>query len=503
MKIFPTNIIKKLDDFTIKSEGIQSIDLMERAAQGLTDAFVSRWNNDRPIIVFAGPGNNGGDALAMARMLSEKGYDIEVFLFNTKGALSEDCAINKDLIQYISNIKFHEITSQFTPPQLTIDHIVIDGLFGSGLNKALSGGFAAVVKHINASASTIVSIDIPSGLMGEDNTFNIRANIVKADVTLSLQMPKLAFLFAENADLIGEWDLVDIGLSKEGIDELETNYNILELEDIQSLIKPRSKFAHKGNFGHGLLVAGSYGMAGASILSAKAALRSGIGLLTIHAPFGNNVILQISVPEAMVENDVHERFFAEATDTHEYQAIAIGPGLGQAELTETALAEQLEECQMPIIIDADALNLISQNRQLINKLPKGSILTPHPKELERLVGKCQSSFDRLTKAAELARVAQVYIVLKGAYTAIITPTSSFFFNPTGNPGMATGGSGDVLTGVLLALMAQGYNPENACKIGVFAHGLAGDIAQKKLGETGLIASDIINNLPLAFKVLSE
>ena len=299
MKIFPTNIIKKLDDFTIKSEGIQSIDLMERAAQGLTDAFVSRWNNDRPIIVFAGPGNNGGDALAMARMLSEKGYDIEVFLFNTKGALSEDCAINKDLIQYISNIKFHEITSQFTPPQLTIDHIVIDGLFGSGLNKALSGGFAAVVKHINASASTIVSIDIPSGLMGEDNTFNIRANIVKADVTLSLQMPKLAFLFAENADLIGEWDLVDIGLSKEGIDELETNYNILELEDIQSLIKPRSKFAHKGNFGHGLLVAGSYGMAGASILSAKAALRSGIGLLTIHAPFGNNVILQTSVPEAM------------------------------------------------------------------------------------------------------------------------------------------------------------------------------------------------------------
>ncbi len=503
MKIFPTNIIKKLDELTIESEGIHSIDLMERAAEALTEAIVSRWDNDRPVVVFAGPGNNGGDALAVARMLSEKGYQIEVYLFNTKGALSEDCAINKDFIEGLPNIKFNEVTNQFTPPLLTIDHLVIDGLFGSGLNKALSGGFAAVVKHINASSATVVSIDVPSGLMGEDNTFNIRANIVRADVTLSLQLPKLAFLFAENADLVGDWDLVDIGLSKEAIEETETNYSILELEEVQSLIKPRSKFAHKGNFGHGLLIAGSYGMAGASILSAKAALRSGIGLLTIHAPFGNNAILQTSVPEAMVENDVHERFFAEPTDTHEFQTVAIGPGLGQSELTETALIDQIAECQMPMVIDADALNLLSKNRQLLTKLPKGSILTPHPKELERLVGKCQNSFDRLTKAAELARIAQVYIVLKGAYTAIITPTSSFYFNPTGNPGMATGGSGDVLTGVLLALLAQGYTPENACKIGVFAHGLAGDIAKKKLGEMGLIASDIINNLPLAFKVISE
>ena len=227
------------------------------------------------------------------------------YLFNTKGALSEDCAINKDFIEGLPNIKFNEVTNQFTPPLLTIDHLVIDGLFGSGLNKALSGGFAAVVKHINASSATVVSIDVPSGLMGEDNTFNIRANIVRADVTLSLQLPKLAFLFAENADLVGDWDLVDIGLSKEAIEETETNYSILELEEVQSLIKPRSKFAHKGNFGHGLLIAGSYGMAGASILSAKAALLPGIGVLTLHEPFGHNAILQTSVPEALVETDVH------------------------------------------------------------------------------------------------------------------------------------------------------------------------------------------------------
>ena len=503
MKIFPTNSIKVLDEYTIENEGIQSIDLMERAAKALTEAIIERWDTDRPIVVFAGPCNNGGDALAVARLLSEKGYIIEVYLFNTKGTLSTDCQINKELLEITPGVDFHEITSQFTPPQLTHKHLVIDGLFGTGLTKPLSGGFAAVVKHINASAATVVSIDIPSGLMGEDNTFNIRTNIVRADVTLSIQMPKLAFLFAENEDLIGDWDLVDIGLSEKGIEELETCYSIIELEDIQTVVKPRSKFAHKGTFGHALLIAGSYGMAGASILSAKACLSSGVGLLTIHAPFINNNILQVSVPEAMVENDIHEKEFAEATSTDDYQAIAIGPGLGQSEVTEVALLDQLNECQGPVILDADALNILAKNRDIINKLPKGSILTPHPKELERLVGKCQNSFERLSKAADLARIANIYIVLKGAYTAVITPESNYYFNPTGNPGMACGGSGDILTGILLALMAQGYSSKDACKMGVFVHGLAGDCAKKKLGEISMKSSDIIKYLPMAFKLISE
>ncbi len=503
MKIFPTSSIKNLDAYTIENEGISSIDLMERAATALTEAIAERWDSDMPVMVFAGPGNNGGDALAVARMLCEKEYRVEVYLFNTKNKLSADCEYNKELLQMMPEVTFHEIINQFVPPTITPDHLVIDGLFGSGLNKPLSGGFAAVVKLINSSSATIVSIDIPSGLMGEDNSFNVRANIVKADVTLSLQMPKLSFLFAENAELIGDWDLVDIGLSKEGIEEIDSNYSILELDDIQPLVKTRPKFAHKGLFGHALLIAGSYGMAGASVLAAKACLRSGVGLLTIHAPFGNNVILQTSVPEAMVENDLHERIFGEATDTDDYRAVAIGPGLGQSELTEAAFLEQIKECQSPIIVDADGLNILSNNRSCISTLPKGSILTPHPKELERLVGKCQNSFERLSKAAELARTAQVYIVLKGAYTAIITPSSSYYFNPTGNPGMATGGSGDVLTGVLLALLAQGYAAEDCCKMGVFAHGLAGDLAKKKLGETGMTASDIVAYLPMAFKLISE
>lgn len=503
MKIFPSSSIKKLDAYTIEHEPIASIDLMERAAKALTKAITQRWGTETPVTVFAGPGNNGGDALAVARMMAEQGYNIEIFLFNPKGELSPDCQINKELVDMMEDVKFNEISTQFVPPVLTTQHLVIDGLFGSGLNKPLNGGFAAVVKYINASSAMVVSIDIPSGLMCEENTFNIKSNIIRADVTFSLQLPKLAFLFAENTEYVGEWDLLDIQLSEEGIENTETNYEMLEAEEIRSLIKPRQQFAHKGNFGRALLIAGSKGMAGASVLSARACMRSGVGLLTVHAPACNNDILQISVPEVMVEQDANETCFAVPTDTDDYQAIGVGPGLGKSEETEAALLEQLEHCQVPVVVDADALNILANHRHTLTHLPKGSILTPHPKELERLVGKCQDSYERLTKACELAHTAKVHIILKGAYSAIITPEGKCYFNPTGNPGMATGGSGDVLTGVILALLAQGYTAEEAAKIGTYIHGLAGDFAQKKFGMIGLIANDIVNCLPTAWRLLSE
>ncbi len=503
MKIFPSSSIKKLDAYTIENEPIASIDLMERAATALTKAITDRWNTETPVTIFAGPGNNGGDALAVARMMAEKGYKIEVFLFNTKGELSPDCQTNKELVEMMEEVKFHEISTQFVPPALTPDHLVIDGLFGSGLNKPLSGGFAAVVKYINSSPAMVVAIDIPSGLMGEENTFNVKANIIRADVTFSLQLPKLAFLFAENTEFVGEWELLDIQLSEDGIEEMETNYEMLEIEQIRSLIKPRKQFAHKGNFGHALLIAGSKGMAGASVLAARACLRSGVGLLTVHAPMCNNEILQTSIPEAIVETDINETCFAVPTDTDDYQAVGIGPGLGRNEETEAALLEQLEHCQTPVVVDADALNILANHRHALTHLPKGSILTPHPKELERLTGKCQDSYERLMKACELARAAHVHIILKGAYSTIITPEGKCFFNQTGNPGMATGGSGDVLTGVILALLAQGYPAEEAAKIGTYIHGLAGDVAQKKQGMIGMIASDIITCLPTAWRLVSE
>jgi NAD(P)H-hydrate epimerase len=503
MKVFPGSTLKKLDAYTIESENIAFIDLMERAACVITDALTHRWSKEVPIVVFAGPGNNGGDALAVARMLIQRGYKVETFLFNIKGHLSADCQTNKELLQAVDGVNFTEVNKKFNPPQLDENALIIDGLFGTGLKNSLSGGFAAVVDHINNASATVISIDIPSGLESEDCLQNKWKSIVHADLTLSLQLPKLAFLFPENEEIIGEWQLLDIGLSREGIEKMTSNYSLVEEEEIRSLIKPRKKFSHKGDFGHALLIAGSYGMAGASILAARACLRSGVGRITIHAPICNNDILQVAVPEAVVKQDVDEHYFSWPSDMDTYQALGIGPGLGTAEATEDALLKQLKDCQLPTVIDADALNLLAKNRGALKSLPPNSILTPHPKELERLTGKCQNSYERLTKACELAQTFHVYILLKGAYSVLITPRKECFFNPTGNTGMATAGSGDVLTGVILALLAQGYAAEEAAKIGAFIHGLAGDFAWERLGMISLTAGEIINFLPEAWKYINN
>ncbi|MEG1838525.1 MAG: NAD(P)H-hydrate dehydratase [Bacteroidaceae bacterium] len=502
MKIIQSADIKKLDAYTIENEPISSINLMERAACALKEAISKRWSKKVPVKIFAGPGNNGGDALALARLLIKDEYNVETFLFNTAGKLSDDCQTNKELLKQMDEAPFTEVSTKFEPPILTADDLVIDGLFGSGLNKSLNGGFAAVVKYINASASTVVSIDIPSGLMGEDNAYNIKAHIICANLTLSLQLPKLSFLFAENEDIVGEWELLNIGLSNQAMETVNTEYELLEEDEMRNLIYPRKKFAHKGNFGHALLIAGSYGMAGAAVLSAKACLRSGVGLLTVHTPVRNNDILQMSVPEAIVRPDIHDNYFIAPVDTDDYQAIGIGPGLGQEAATATALKEQIKLCQIPLVMDADALNILSENRDWLSLLPADTILTPHPKEMDRLVGNCHDSFERLTKARELAMAKKLYIVLKGAYTTIITPKGKCWFNITGNSGMATAGCGDVLTGVILSLLAQGYDAEKACKLGVYIHGLAGDFAAAKVGKISLLAGDVVDSLSLAWSKIS-
>ena len=503
MKILTCTQQKEADAYTIANNNILSINLMEKAASLIANEICKRWDQSHRIVVFAGAGNNGGDAVAVARMLFTKNYNVEVYLFNIKGTISEDCMTNIKRLQECGFTAYHEISNSFDPPKLFEEDVVIDGLFGSGLNKPLSGGFASVVQYINASSAQVVSIDIPSGLMGEDNSNNSRQNIIHADLTLSIQLPKLSFLFPENEDIVGEWKLLDIGISPEFIRQADTPYIITEAQDVSQLIKPRKRFAYKNNFGHALLIAGSNGMAGASVLAARACLRSGTGLLTVHVPVCNHDILQTAVPEAIVQNDVHELYFAEPVDLDNYQAIAIGPGIGQEEETALATLDQLADCYIPAVLDADAINILSSHRNYLNRLPKGSILTPHIGELERIIGKCNNSFERLTKAKELAAYLQCYMVVKGAYTVVITPQGKFYFNPTGNPGMATGGSGDVLTGIILALLAQGYQPENAARLGIYVHGLAGDIACRRMGEISLTASDIIDALPEAWKVLSE
>ena len=505
MKIFTSAQIHELDNYTIEHEPIKSIDLMERAAKTLTEAIVERWAVSVPIVVFAGPGNNGGDALAVARMLTERGYQVKTFLFNISGRLSADCAENKRRLSEVKKAKnlFTEVTLEFDPPQLERGMLVVDGLFGSGLNKPLSGGFASLVKYINASHAEVVSIDMPSGLMTEDNTYNVRTNIVRADLTLTLGQKKLAMLFAENQQYIGELRVLDIRLSREGIKKIDSQYTMLEEDDVRQLLLPRDPFAHKGTMGNALVIAGSYGMAGAAILATEACLRSGVGKVTCHSPRKNVTIMQTAVPEAVLQIDREETTFSEAVDTEDFQAVGIGPGLGQTEQTAVAIISQIRRTQCPLVCDADAINVLSTHRAWMQQLPKDIIMTPHPKEFDRLEGHSADSFERLSKARDLAQRLQAYVILKGHRTALCCPDGHIVFNNTGNAGMATGGSGDVLTGILTGLLARGYNRYEACVVGMYLHGLAGDIAARELGEESLIARDLVRYLPKAFLRLRD
>ncbi len=503
MKIFMNEQLKELDKYTIEHEPIKSIDLMERAAKELAKAICDECTKSTPIVVFAGPGNNGGDALAVSRLLAQKGYQITVYLFNTGNHLSEECMENKQLALECNSIKqFVEVTHEFDPPQLTSSTVVIDGLFGTGLKKPLESGFASLVKYINQSPCRVVSIDIPSGLMTEDNTYNIHNHIIRADVTLTIQTRKLAFYFADIQPYIGRLRVLDIGLSKEYIEKASTPFTQQEHGDVSALLIPRHDFVHKGAMGHALLIAGSYGMAGAAVLASRACLRSGVGKLTVHTPTKNCDILQVAVPEAVLQFDYDEHYFSDAVDANDFDSLGIGPGLGQEEASAIALIAQLRRTQAPIVADADALNILGSHRAWIQQLPKGMILTPHPKEFDRLCGsRCSDDYERLCKAKDMAVKLQIYIILKGHYSALCSPDGTVIFNSTGNSGMATAGTGDVLTGIITGLLARGYHQKEACQLGMYLHGLAGDLAAEAKGKESLVASDVIDYLPQAFAQL--
>lgn len=505
MKIFTSTQIRELDKYTLDNEPIRSIDLMERAAKALTTAISGRWTPQTPVVVFAGPGNNGGDALAVARLLAEQGYKVAAYLFNIHNTLSADCATNKQRAMACKRLNaFVEITVNFDPPALNDQTLVVDGLFGSGLNKPLAGGFASLVKYINQSPAKVVSIDLPSGLMPEDNTYSVRGNIVQADLTLTFQHKKLAMMFADNQPYIGELQVLDIRLSQAYIENTDTQYQITEESELRSILRQRDEFTHKGEMGHALLIAGSYGMAGASVLAAKACLRSGVGKLTVHVPKRNLSIVQISVPEAIVQVDREETIFAETVDAQEFEAMGIGPGIGKHESTALAMITQVRRAACPTVMDADAINILSNHRAWVQQLPKGIILTPHAAEFDRFMGMASNGcYDRLAKAIEEAERLQAYIILKGHYSALCQPNGRVYFNPTGNSGMATAGSGDVLTGIITGLLARGYDQQQACLLGMYLHGLAGDLAIRDIGKESLVASDLIRYLPQAFRRLED
>lgn len=504
MKIFTSAQIQELDKYTIDHEPVKSIDLMERAAKALTTAIMQEWTERTPVVVFAGPGNNGGDALAVARMLAAEKFSVSVYLFNIHNKLSENCEINKQRLIDGKKARFTEINLNFDPPALKAGTLVVDGLFGTGLDKPLMGGFASLVKYINQSSARVVSLDVPSGLMCEDNSYNIRTNIIHADLTLTLQQKKLAMLMPDIQAFLGQVKVLDIRLSPDYIRNTEAPYRILEEAELRPRMRLRDDFAHKGTMGHALIIAGSYGMAGASVLATKACLRAGAGKVTVHTPKRNYNIMQISVPEAVLQMDHEETYFSESVESDEFDSLGIGPGLGHNESSAIALIGQIKRTSCPIVVDADALNILGNHQAWIQQLPQGIILTPHPGEFDRLAGTASnSSYERLMRARELAEHLSGYILLKGHYTALCLPDGHIVFNPTGNSGMATAGSGDVLTGILTGLLARGYKQADACMLGMYLHGLAGDLAARETGKECLLASDIIRFMPQAFQRLED
>lgn len=500
MKILSAEQIRDLDSHTIKTEPIASIDLMERAAKSFTHRFTSRFAAKNKVAIVCGTGNNGGDGLAIGRMLLHQEYDVEVYVVKPKEETSEDFAINEDRLKSLLTIRYIKEASNI-PDFKNVD-IIIDGIFGSGLSRPVKQGiFKEVIEAINSYNCTKVAIDIPSGLFADQ--FTTGNTIIKADLTISFQTVKLAFLLPENYKYVGEWSIVDIGLNEEYLQSLEVSNFLLEEQHIASLYKKRQPFSHKGDFGKCLLISGSFGKMGAAVLAATGALRSGVGLLTIHAPRCGYSILQLAASEAMVSPDDDEKYFSSLPDIEGYDALGIGPGLGTDELQLNAFAELLSIWKKPMVIDADGLNLLAKNHHLMDMVPKNSILTPHPKEFERIAGATSNSFERLERLREFARKHEMYVLLKGYHTAIATPAGEIHFNNTGNPGMATGGTGDVLTGILTALLAQQYSPEEAVLLGVWLHGLAGDKAAKDIGEESLIASDVVKHLATAYHHLSK
>lgn len=495
MKIFNVAQIKNWDSYTISHEPIDSINLMERAGSACVDWLIENMNTKSCFRIFCGKGNNGGDGLVIARHLFEMKINISVYILYSEKPGSFEFETNLHRLQNTSvAINFCKTKEDF--PQLVKTDIIVDALFGTGLNKKLTGFYSELVHHINSLGCEIVSIDVPSGLFIEKSSLG--NEIIRANATLTFQNQKLAFLIPENAAFIGKVFLLDIGLSKEYEDKEKSLLEWIDQEMINHIYQPRNQFSNKGDFGFASIVAGSYGMMGAAVLSAKSCLRSGVGKLTIYTCEAGYEIIQTAVPEAMCRT-AGKYFIEELGDITKFNVIGIGPGIGKYPTHKNVLEKLFKSFAKPVVIDADALNILSENKSLYSSIPANSILTPHPKEFERLFGDAANDFDRIDVALSKARELQLFIILKGHFTFIAAPDGKGYFNSTGNPGMATAGSGDVLTGIITGLLAQKYSPLNAGLLGVYLHGLAGDIAAGNLSEESLIAGDIIDYLGEGFK----
>lgn len=502
MKLFTAQQIRDWDSYTMQEEPIASIDLMERAATACVDWLQHRFPKQEFYTIFCGKGNNGGDGLAIARLLMARNCSVTVYIPESEQQGSYDFQANLERLNqvYPELIQFIETPEEL--PLVATGNIIIDAILGTGINRPVTGFTAALFDYINSLSNVVVAIDMPSGLYADKAGDN--NPVIEADHTLSFQGYKRALLMADNARAVGQVHVLPIGLDPDYYNQTNTSFEVIDAALIATIYKPRLRFAHKGSYGHGLLIAGSYGKTGAAVLSAKAALRSGIGLLTCYIPATSYSILQGNVPEAMVITDAESNQISEPElNTEIYTSIGIGPGIGTLSQTINALHHLLQQYRHPMVIDADALNILGLHKGWQTLIPANSILTPHPKEFERLFGATTNNFTQQQLALEKAQLLNCIIIVKGHHSFIATPAGKGFYNTTGNAGMATGGSGDVLTGLLTGLLAQGYTPEDAAIFGVYLHGLAGDLAAAANSMEAMTAGDIIEYLGQSFQQIGR
>jgi hydroxyethylthiazole kinase-like uncharacterized protein yjeF len=497
-KILTAKQIQEVDEITIKSQKITSTKLMEQAAKSCFNWIDNRLQgNPIQIKIFCGIGNNGGDGLAIARMLKKHGYQIETYVVNFSKNRSDDFLVNYKKLQELG-VWPKMINSDLDLPIITENEMVIDAIFGIGLNRPAKEIAKITIEHINKSNAYVLSIDMPSGLFA-NKPVKDKTGVIRAFQTLTFEVPKLAFYLPENESFSVNTDIISIGLDTTYIQKLPSNYYIIEKNDIFKRLKIRSKFSHKGDFGHALIVGGSFGKIGAVTLASKSCLKIGAGLVTAYIPKCGYIIIQTAIPEVMVEVDAEKEieYFNFKTKTN---AIGIGVGMGKSIKTQKGFHTFLKTNKIPLVLDADALNIISDNIKWMKLLPKNSVLTPHPKELERLIGKWNDDYEKLKKMKQFSIQHNIIIVLKGHFTTICNQ-DKIYFNTTGNPSLATAGSGDVLTGIITGLLAQNYSAIDSCLLGVYIHGLTSDLALNEHVYETFTASDIIKYLPNAINFI--
>lgn len=497
--------VRNLDAHTIAAEPISSLDLMERAATACAHRILEQLRNGAfgtpesvSFVVLAGMGNNGGDGLVIARLLHGSGSQVRVIRVEHQSEASPENKSNWERLS-LAGVPCTSISTLEDERIIGTEDVVVDALIGIGLSKPLTGVVAQVARMVNSCGRPVIAIDLPSGLFAEDNSSNDGTTIIRASWTLTFEVPKLALLLPENSGFVGEWELVPVGWDPVYRNGVRSGSYFIEENDIVQLLPVRPRFGHKGTFGHVLLIAGAQGRMGAAVLATQAALRSGVGLVTAHVPRQGQTILQITCPEAMCSVSAEEAWIDDLPIDIQCNAMGLGPGLGTRDPTSLVLKKLIQDATAPMVLDADALNILSENPTWLSFLPPHTILTPHPKEFDRLSGSSATNgYQRLLRAQEMAIKYHTIIVLKGAWTAICDPQGQIFFNSTGNPGMAKGGSGDALTGLIAGLLGQGHRPIHAAQLGVHVHGLAGDIAAAHHGMDGMTANDIVMAIPEAW-----